>query len=285
MERLPDDLACAYLDLLGLEVARGEVDADALRALQSAHVARVPYETLDIVRGCPPGIDPIDSVRRVLGGRGGYCYQLNGAYSSLLAWLGVDVTRHLAGVHGGRVQEPPGPDGNHLGLIVRMPGGETWLTDVGLGDGPAEPLALVEGEHLQRGFRYRLGPSPFGDGIWRFEHDPGGGFAGFDVSTSVATIEDFSAMHAFLSTRSSFATTVTIQRRAGARLEILRGCMYTERSTEGAHTTEVRGAGEWWGLVLDHFGLAYGDLTFDERSSLWRRVLREHEAWQAASGA
>ena len=189
VEPLTDDVALAYLEHLGLDLRPGTVDVTTLRRLQRAHVERVPYETVDIVLGRPPGIDPLESARRILGGRGGYCYHLNGAFSALLAWLGVDVSRHLAGVHGGRVEEPPGPDGNHLGLIVRTPDGEVWLADVGLGDGPAEPLALAEGEHVQRGFRYRLGPSPFGDGIWRFEHDPGGGFAGFDVATQVATME------------------------------------------------------------------------------------------------
>ena len=155
---------------------------------------------------------------------------------------------------------------------------------MGLGDGPAEPLALAEGVHDQGGYRYRLGPSPFGDGIWRFEHDPGGGFAGFDVETRIATMEDFATMHAFLSTESRFATTVTVQRRAGGQLEILRGCMYTERSADGARTIEVKGPGEWWELVLDHFGLSYGTLTADERSTLWQRVLHEHEAWRAQTG-
>ena len=282
VEPLPDDVALAYLELLGLELEQGAIDLTALRRLQRAHVERVPYETVDIVLGRPPGIDPLASARRILGRRGGYCYHLNGAYSALLAWCGVDVTRHLAGVHGGRVQEPPGPDGNHLGLTVRTPGGETWLVDVGLGDGPAEPLAFAEGEHVQEGFRYRLGPSPFGEGIWRFQHDPGGGFGGFDVAVRVAAMEDFATMHSFLSTRSSFATTVTVQRRAGTRLEILRGCVYTERSADGARSREVTDAGEWWELVLDHFGLAYGDLAASDRSSLWRHVRREHEAWQAA---
>jgi arylamine N-acetyltransferase len=164
-----------------------------------------------------------------------------------------------------------------------MPDGGTWLVDVGLGDGPAEPLPLVEGEHGQGGFGYRLGPSPFGDGVWRFDHDPGGGFAGFDVSVQVAAIEDFATMHAFLSTRSSFATTVTVQRRAGQRLEILRGCVYTERSAHDARSREVATPGEWWELVLDHFGLSYGDLPPVERSTLWRRVRDGHDAWRAAS--
>ena len=113
-----------------------------------------------------------------------------------------------------RVQEPPADD-IHLGLTVRMPDGGTWLVDVGLGDGPAEPLPLAEGEHDQRGFRYGLGPSPFGDGVWRFGHEPGGGFVGFDVAMDAAVMGDFVAMHAFLSTETSFATTVTVQRRVG----------------------------------------------------------------------
>jgi N-hydroxyarylamine O-acetyltransferase len=282
VERLPDDVALAYLDLLELELEPGTVDAPALHRLQRAHVERVPYETLDIVMGRPPGIEPLASARRIVAGRGGYCYHLNGAFSGLLAWLGVDVTRHLAGVHGGRVAEPPGPDGNHLGLTARTPDGDEWLVDVGLGDGPAEPLALVEGEHVQRRYRYRLGPSPFGDGVWRFSHDPSGGFVGFDVASQVAAIGEFAEMHAFLSTRSSFATTVTVQRRAGERLEVLRGCVFTERSADAARTREVATPDDWWGLVLDHFGLSYRDLTRDERTALWRHVLDAQGAWQAS---
>jgi N-hydroxyarylamine O-acetyltransferase len=280
--RLRDDVALAYLDLLEVDLEPGAVDASALRRLQRAHVERVPYETLDIVMGRPPGIEPLASAQRIVGGRGGYCYHLNGAFSALLAWLGVDVTRHLAGVHGGRVEEPPGPDGNHLGLTARTPDGDEWLVDVGLGDGPAEPLALVEGEHVQRRYRYRLGPSPFGDGIWRFLHDPSGGFIGFDVASRVAAMSEFTEMHSFLSTRSSFATTVTVQRRAGERLEVLRGCVYTERSADDAHAREVANPDDWWGLVLDHFGLSYRDVTRDERAALWRHVRGTHEAWQAS---
>ena len=281
---LPEGVARAYLELLGLDLDPGDVDLAALRRLQRVHLERVPYETVDIVRGRPPAIDPLASARRILGGRGGYCYHLNGALSALLAWLRVDVTRHLAGVYGGRVQEPPGPDGNHLGVTVRVGDDDTWLVDVGLGDGPAEPLSLVAGEHVQGDAVYRLGPSPFGDGAWRFEHEPRGGFGGFDVASKEAAIDDFEAMHAFLSTRSSFATTVTVQRRVGERVDILRGCVHSERSGQDARSREISTSGEWWELVLDHFGVAYGDLARDERAALWRRVRDQHEAWKATAG-
>jgi arylamine N-acetyltransferase len=227
VERLPDDVARAYLDLLGIDLRPGAVDADALRALQSAHVARVPYETVDIVRGRPPGIAPLASVRRVLAGRGGYCYHLNGAFSALLAWLEVDVTRHISGVQG-RGQVAPGLNANHLGLTARTPDGREWLVDAGLGDGPTDPLLLVAGEHEQLGYRYRLRSSETERGAWRFDHDSRGSFEGFDLASETARIDDFEAMHVFLSTQSGFARTVTAQRRIGRRIEALRGCVYTE---------------------------------------------------------
>jgi arylamine N-acetyltransferase len=284
VERLPDDLALAYLDLLACDVRPGGVDADALRVLQSSHVARVPYETVDIVRGHAPGIDPLESVKRVVAGRGGYCYHLNGAFSKLLAWLDVGVTRHVAGVQG-RGQEPPGPNANHLGLTARTPDGREWLVDVGLGDGPAEPLPLVASEHEQLGFRYRLGPSHVAADAWRFDHDPRGSFEGFDVAAQPAAMDAFGTMHAFLSTESGFARTVTVQRRIGNRVEALRGCVYKETTTEATSVTEITEPAAWWDVVISHFGLDYHDLPADEREMLWRRVLDEHHVWRAEQDA
>lgn len=281
MERLSDDLALAYLDKLECDLRPGDVDADALFALQSAHVARVPYETVDIVRGQAPGIDPVESVKRVVAGRGGYCYHLNGALSALLAWLDVDVTRHVAGVQGS-AQEPPALNANHLGLTVRTPDGREWLVDAGLGDGPSAPLPLVVGSHEQLGYRYRLRPSDTGPGAWRFDHDARGSFEGFDLASETARMEDFRAMHAFLSTQSGFARTITAQRRTGSRIEALRGCVYTETTPEGTNVTEIVERDAWWDVVITHFGLGYHDLPADERDALWRQTLDRHRTWRAA---
>ena len=282
MERLPDDLAHAYLDLLGVRARPARVDGDALATLQHAHLERVPYETLDIVRRSAPDIDPVACARRVVGGRGGYCYHLNGAFAALLAWLGVDVTRHVAGVQGHAVAEPPGANGNHLGLTVRTPDGRRWLVDVGLGDGPAEPLPLVAGVHEEGGYRYELHPSVLAPGGWRFEHDARGGFIGFDMSPHSATTRDFAGMHSKLTADSGFTRVVIVQRRVDQRLEILRGCVYTEIDADGAQSSDVTDPDSWWELVLGHFGLAYGDLEETEREALWRRVLDGHAAWDAA---
>ena len=198
------------------------------------------------MRGAPPGIDPIASARRIVGRRGGYCYHLNGGFSALLAWLEVDVTRHLAGVQGPGVSDPPGPNGNHLGLTVRTDDGDEWLVDVGLGDGPAEPIPLVAGSHEQGGYRYQLRPSAMTTAVWRFEHDPRGGFAGFDMAGERATIADFESMHGQLSTQSRFAQVATAQRRSGERIEILRGCVYTELEPDDSRAHDVTEAADWW---------------------------------------
>jgi arylamine N-acetyltransferase len=280
VEHLPDDLARAYLDLLECDLRPGGVDAGALCALQVAHVARVPYETLDIVRGRAPGIDPVESVKRVVAGRGGYCYHLNGAFSALLSWLEVDVMRHVAGVQG-RGQERPGANANHLGLTARTPDGREWLVDVGLGDGPGEPLPLVAGEHEQVGFRYRLAQPDGAGSAWRFDHDTRGSFEGFDVAIEPAGMGEFAAMHAFLSTESGFARTITAQRRVEGRIEVLRGCVYTETTLDTSTVTQVTEPDAWWDLVVTHFGLSYDDVPADQRETLWRRTLEAHRVWQA----
>ncbi|MFI9063131.1 arylamine N-acetyltransferase [Streptomyces sp. NPDC053429] len=131
----------------------GTPSAENLFALHRAHVERVPFENPGIQLGRPPGIDPELSVRRLAAGAGGYCFHLNGAFSALLETLGYDVTRHYGGV----VPDPGSRDvsGDHLTLTVRVEGAEN-LVDVGLGDGPHEPLPLREGTYEQGGFPYAL---------------------------------------------------------------------------------------------------------------------------------
>ena len=119
-EALPDGLAYAYLERLGVDAMRGEIDAATLAAILRAQTTRVPYENLDIYRGSPPGIEPVSCVERVVAGRGGYCYHQNGALFLLLRWLEVDATRHISGVEM-RSSTAPHLNANHMGITVRTP--------------------------------------------------------------------------------------------------------------------------------------------------------------------
>lgn len=258
-----------------------------LAALMRAHVSKVPYENVDIYRGQPPGIEPLSCVERVLAGRGGYCFHLNGALVTLLEWLRVDVTRHVSGVQGRAADPAPGPSGNHLGITARTPDGSEWFVDAGLGDGPAEPLPLVWGEHEQEGFTYELRPSSFDPDGWRFEHDARGAFAGADFARARACTDDFVEMHGELSTSptSGFVRVVTVMRRADGAIEVLRGCVHSKITPEGIESGDVHSGEDWWGIVIDRFGLAYADLPRDERVRVWGNVRRTHEEWDAAGRA
>ena len=165
-----------------------------------------------------------------------------------------------------------------------MPDGREMLVDVGLGDGPAEPLPLAFGVTEQDGFTYRLSPSAFDPEGWRLEHDVPGSFRGVDFSRARATTADFLEMHRTLSTSpdSRFVRVVSISRRVADGLESLRGCVLS-RIIPGAVTQlDVEAATDWWEIVVDHFGLAYGDVPAEERSRLWSRLRASHEAWDAA---
>jgi len=100
----------------------------------------VPFENLDIGRR-PIIIDENRFVRKVVSERrGGFCYELNGAFGALLRELGFGVT-FLSG-RVARAKGGFGPEFDHLALLVDADG-ERWLVDVGFGEGFIEPLRFV----------------------------------------------------------------------------------------------------------------------------------------------
>jgi N-hydroxyarylamine O-acetyltransferase len=273
----------AYLDRLGLP-RHGQPSAEGLRAVHAAQVERVPYEVIDIQLGRPPSIEPAESVRRVLNGRGGYCYTMNGALSVLLRALGYDVRWHRGSVH--KAGDRPGTeDPNHLALTVhglpspQNPGG-AWFADSGLGDALYEPLPLREGEYDQAPFRFGLSRTAGG---WQFRHDPGGSFDWMDFDyPRTAELADFTERHRSLSTspESGFVRVCTVLRRDAAGVDILRNCLLT-RTGDGAHQRTLDDRGEWFEMLDGVFGLRLDDLTIADRDQLWWRVRAAHEAWLA----
>ncbi|MFF3653492.1 arylamine N-acetyltransferase [Streptomyces sp. NPDC002181] len=258
--------------------------AEALFALQRAHVERIPYENLGIQLGRPPGIDPELSVRRIAAGRGGYCFHLNGAFAVLLEGLGFDVTRHLAGVIGRDERERRDVNGDHLALTVRA-GGEEFFVDTGLGDGPYEPLPLRAGTHRQGEFTYEL--HPLGGELhgWRYVYEAGPFPVVNMLSAPAAAPDDFEATHVRLSTSqdSGFVRTLALLRRDAHGIDALRGRVLS-RTEPGKGTTEriLDTPGEFWAVVGGVFGRELDDLSPADRTALWERVCAAHESWQAA---
>ncbi|GAA2235176.1 MULTISPECIES: arylamine N-acetyltransferase family protein [Kitasatospora] len=269
-----------YLGHLGLPEP-AEPSVGALFALHRAHVERVPYETLDIQLGRPTTIDPADSIARILRGRGGYCFHLNGAFGTLLAALGFRTRWHVGGVQDRSPEAEAGATGDHLVLTVDCEG-ERWMVDVGLGDGLYEPLPLREGEYRQGPFTYRLTASKAEVGDWRFEHDPQGSLLGMDFLAEPARQADFEARHRWLSTspESPFARAACAIRRDAEGTDALRGCMLVRVDAAGRHRHEITDPGEWYATLADRFGMPLTELGPAEREALWQQVLAVHQIWK-----
>lgn len=143
----------AYLDRIAYRGPQ-TATAETLRALHLAHMLAVPFENLDIGIGRKIVCDESRILHKVIQERrGGFCYELNGAFAALLRALGFDVTLLSARV--ARADGSESPEFDHL--ILRVDLEEPWLADVGFGDSFVEPLKLEpEIEQPQFGIGYRL---------------------------------------------------------------------------------------------------------------------------------
>lgn len=196
----------AVAAVTGLDVDRylrriGVNDIDSARemgvaGLMHAHLTAVPFENLDIVFAGGVPHDPDAAVSKIIGGRGGWCFEVNEAFAQLLDNLGYDVIRLGAAV----LLDGPNEIVEHLTLeVTGREIDEPTLVDVGFGDSFIRPLRLNR-PGVQHGgdADYELVPSPKGTTLAK--HDERGGLAaqyrfkrvshGFDdFATAAATMQ------------------------------------------------------------------------------------------------
>jgi N-hydroxyarylamine O-acetyltransferase len=152
----------AYLDRAGVAWPTAG-DAAGLRALHLAHQMAVPFENLSIHLAEPISLDEGDLVDKIVRRRrGGFCYELNGAFALLLEALGARVSRVAARVYGEAGLSPPF---DHLALVVRPADGSgPWLADVGFGSHSDYPLLLdARDDQDDPAGRFRLADAGAGD--------------------------------------------------------------------------------------------------------------------------
>ena len=132
--------------------------AETLRQLHLAHLQNVPFENLSIHSSEPIVLDDQALFEKIVSRRrGGFCYELNGLFASLLRALGFEVVKLSARVANANVEF--GPDFDHMTLMVTAPDAPQtrWLADVGFGDCFNEPLLLDSRRAQQQGARaYRI---------------------------------------------------------------------------------------------------------------------------------
>ncbi|PBC76248.1 N-hydroxyarylamine O-acetyltransferase [Streptomyces sp. TLI_235] len=243
----------AYLDRIGLP-RPGRPDAAALRALQLAHLSAVPFETLSVARG-----EPIVLTEQALWEklverrRGGFCYELNGAFAALLGALGYRVELLAARVFGkdGRV----GPPFDHMALRVELDG--PWLVDVGFGRFSHHPLRLDE-----RG--------PQADPAGRFtlaEHGPGldvlmDGDPQYRLDLRPYALADFGPTCWWQATSpdSHFTRSTTCSRLTAEGRITLAGTRLIRTGADGSRSERELTAEQALAAYREHFGIGLDEL-------------------------
>ncbi|MFI2782814.1 arylamine N-acetyltransferase [Streptomyces sp. ALB3] len=242
----------AYLERIG--AARpAQADAAALRELQFRHLTAVPFENLSIHLGEDIVLDEERLVNKIVKDRrGGFCYELNGAFAAMLCALGFRVTLLQARVFGdgGRLGIPF----DHVALRVETDDGTgPWLADVGFGDHALRPLVLDAGTEQD---------DPCG--TFRFREAPQGdldllrdGSRQFRLDLRPRVLADFRAGSWYHRTSpdSHFARSPVCSRRTEDGRVTLRGrtLITTERGERDE--TELDDDAEVFAAYRDHFGL------------------------------
>lgn len=132
-----------YLRRLGVDVTGRALDVGLLRELQIAHMINVPFENLDVFHRRGVSTDVEHSVRKIAERhRGGWCFELNGAFGWLLKEIGYTCHYVSCRVAGG---DGWGPELDHCAVVVDLDG-ERWMTDVGFGDSSLQPIHMSNGE-------------------------------------------------------------------------------------------------------------------------------------------
>ncbi len=165
--------------------------AEVLQRIHRAHLFSVPFENLDIPLGRKIVCDEEAFLRKIVERRrGGFCYELNGAFAALLRALGFKVTLLSARVP--RQDGTETPEFDHLTLRVDLD--QPWLADVGFGDSFLDPLRLETGtEQPQDGRKFRIVEQAGSFHVQRTEPD-GAWKTEYSFTPQPRRLEEFAAM-------------------------------------------------------------------------------------------
>ncbi len=216
----------AYFERVGVS-GRVAPDLDTLKLLHAAHVEAIPFENLDILLGRGVHLD-IEALRDKLIAqrRGGYCFEQNTLFLTILRELGFTVTPMEARVRAGATAVRAR---THMVLVVELDGAQ-WLADVGFGgEGLREPVRIGgEGGVSSSGVSHRV----FAEGdlqVLQQRREAGWEDEYAFLMQPVHPV-DFEMANWFTSThpQSPFTRTLTVQRITPDARHILRYPTYVE---------------------------------------------------------
>lgn len=242
----------AYLARIGYQGPTAPIP-ETLRSIHRAHMMAVPFENLDIAAGRKIVIDEEAFFRKIIEQRrGGFCYELNGAFAALLRSLGFRVTLLSARAVGKTGIE--GPEFDHLCLRVDLD--DPWLADVGFGDCFLEPPRLQTGvEQLDPAGKFRIAAT--GERLQLEKAMPDGWKKQYSFTLKSHRLAEFSGMcHYHQTSRDSPFTQKSICSRATEDGRITVADMKLIATRNGARSERVLISKEERKVALrEHFGI------------------------------
>jgi N-hydroxyarylamine O-acetyltransferase len=225
----------------------GATADDPLDVLMRRHLESAPFENLSIHERDAVPLEDEALVAKVVGRRrGGFCYELNGAFAWLLGTLGYDVARVSA-----RVATPDGLSfpGDHMALVVD---GRT-LVDVGFGRFAVGPLDLdTRDDQPDRSGLFTVREAPDGelDVFW-------GDRAQYRLDPRARTLRDFTPMAWWhrTSPTSPFTREVTCSRLTPTGRVTISGATFIETLDDGTRTETVLSRDGRLATYRDVFGI------------------------------
>lgn len=242
-----------YLERIGYDGPRTPT-LQTLRALHRRHMLTVPFENLDIHLGRTIVLDEAAFFDKIVRQRrGGFCYECNGLFATLLRELGYDLDLLSA-----RVANDAGffgPEFDHLVLVVRLDG-QQWIADVGFGDSFVEPLALDGQEQASAGTLYFI--DSWREGLILLRKEDGEWSPKYVFTLQPHRLEEFAGMciHHQTSPNSTFPR-ARICSRATPQGRITLSEMRLIETVNGERTERVLESQEQYAQALiENFGIA-----------------------------
>ncbi|RKP48214.1 arylamine N-acetyltransferase family protein [Trinickia fusca] len=234
-----------------------EPNKSGLSALQYAHMLSVPFENLDVHLGRKIVLDEAQLFDKIVERRrGGFCYELNSLFASLLTQLGFQVTLIAAQVF--QDDGTIGPPFDHLALLVAV-GNEQYLVDVGFGDSSTMPLRLSErGEQASGRGVYQICADTNGLTLMkRTAAEPHSMQPLYRFSTTPRQLAEFNEMCIYHQTseRSHFTKKEICSRVTPSGRITISGTQLIETTGESRQVTELRTPEERQHALMQHFAI------------------------------
>ena len=234
---------------------------ETLAGILSAHMARIPFENLDVLLGRPIRLD-LEGVqdKLVRARRGGYCFEHATLLGAVLERLGFEPIRHTARV----VLVVPRTEAPRTHMFLTVPlGAGTFVLDPGFGAlAPRVPVPLADGAEARIDAECHRMVRDGRDWVLRARA------AGEDVDCWVSTLEreypmDFAMGNHYTSTYRTSPFVNQIMMRAlldDGRVTVMNRDV-TIRQGSAVRTWQLADRAALRGVLLEYFGIDLPEVT------------------------